>query len=177
MFLEKKLMPDMTLGSYRDLTPSVLSSLGATALISDIDNTLATYDDLDAPPEVEEWIASLRAAGISVTLVSNNGRRRVERFNSTLLCNAYSNVKKPSAKYLIAAMADMQSAPEETVFLGDQLLTDAFAAHRAGIRAVIVPPIKDKKSLFFRFKRALERPYMKKYKKLNGGDAEKENIK
>ena len=174
MLFEKKLMPDLTLGSYRELTPSLLEKLGASAIISDIDNTLATYDDLDAPKEVADWIASLRASGVSVTLVSNNRRSRVERFNSTLLCNAYHNVKKPSVKYIRAAMEDMNSTPRDTVFLGDQLLTDSLAAHRAGMRAVIVPPIKDKRSLFFRFKRALERPYMKKYEKLQG---KKENIK
>ena len=53
--------------------------------------------------------------------------------------------------------------------LGDQLLTDALAAHRLGLRAIIVPPIKDKTSLFFKFKRWLERPYIRRYKKQNGG--------
>ena len=174
MFLEKKLMPDLMLGSYRELTPELLGRLGATAVISDIDNTLATYDDLDPSEDVKKWIASLKASGVSVTLVSNNRRSRVERFNSALLCNAYHSVKKPSIKYIRAAMEDMNSAPDETVFLGDQLLTDSLAAHRAGCRSVIVPPIKDKKSLFFRLKRAIERPYIRKYEKLQ---REKENIK
>lgn len=166
MILEKKLMPDYTLSAFHDLTPEFLSSLGARAVICDIDNTLAPYEELDASDKVIEWVTSLRRADISITLVSNNGRERVSRFNEKLLCNAYSNVKKPSIKYLVAAMTDMESSPDDTVFLGDQLLTDALAAHRAGMRAVIVPPIKDKKSLLFKFKRAIERPYMKKYKKL-----------
>ena len=168
MLFEKKLMPDFTLGSFEELTPSLLKKLGARAVISDIDNTLATYDDLDPPEPVVKWINTLREAEISVTLVSNNRKRRVDRFNSTLCCNAYPNVKKPSIKYIIAAMNDMNSSPDETVFLGDQLLTDSLAAHRAGIRSVIVPPIKDKTSLFFRIKRAIERPYMKKYEKISG---------
>ncbi len=168
MILEKKLMPDTVLGSYREVTPAFLCSLGAKALISDIDNTLATYDDLDAPDEVKEWARALRAAGISLTLVSNNRRERVERFCREIECIAYPNVKKPCAKYLKLAMERMESGKADTVFLGDQLLTDALAAHRAGIRAIIVPPIKDKKSLFFRFKRFLERPYMKKYRLKSG---------
>ena len=49
--------------------------------------------------------------------------------------------------------------------LGDQLLTDSLAAHRAGLRSIIVPPIKDRTGAFFRFKRWLEVPYILKYLK------------
>ena len=169
MLFEKKLMPDYTFGSFRDVTPELLKSLGARAVISDIDNTLAPYEDLDAPKEVVEWVKALSDAGISLTLVSNNKSGRVERFCKELSCRRYADVKKPSPKYLLLAMEDAGCGKNETVFLGDQLLTDALAAHRAGIRALIVPPIKDKRSLFFKFKRWVERPYMKKYRKLNGG--------
>lgn len=166
MILEKKLMPDYVFTSYREITPELLSSLGAKALISDIDNTLAPYEDLDAPEEVAKWVKSLTGAGVALTLVSNNRAARVDRFCKGLPCRAYSDVKKPSAKYLLLAMKEMGCGKDETVFLGDQLLTDALAAHRAGIRALIVPPIKDKKSLFFKLKRAIEKPYMKKFRRL-----------
>jgi len=172
MILEKKLMPDLTLSSYRDLTIELLDSLGARAVISDIDNTLAPYEDLDAPEEVINWVRGLRNAGIELTLVSNNGAKRVERFNEKLGCRAYAKVKKPSSKYLKKAMREMGSGCDETLFIGDQLLTDSLAAHRAGVRAVIVPPIRDKKTLFFRFKRLIERPYAEKYKKLHSSDRE-----
>ena len=52
--------------------------------------------------------------------------------------------------------------------MGDELLTDVAAARRLGAKAIIVPPIKDKKTLFFRFKRALEKPIIKKYLKTRG---------
>ena len=172
MILEKKLMPDLTLESFRDLTPELLRALGASAVISDIDNTLAPYEDLDAPEDVISWVRALREAGIGLTLVSNNGWQRVERFNENLGCRAFAKVRKPSSKYLKKAMLEMGSAKDETVFLGDQLLTDSLAAHRAGIRAVIVPPIKDKKTLFFRIKRLIEKPYAEKYKALHTPDKE-----
>jgi len=170
MIFEKKLVPDFMLSSFKDVTPHFLKKLGAAAVISDIDNTLAPYEDLDAPDSVITWIHELEAAGIKVTLVSNNNSKRVERFNKKLGCNAHANVKKPSAKYLKLSMKEMESKKENTVFLGDQLLTDSLAAHRAGIRAVIVPPIKDKKSLFFKAKRLIERPYIKKYRRTNNDE-------
>ena len=57
------------------------------------------------------------------------------------------------------------AAVENSAFLGDQLLTDAATANRAGLYCIIVPPIKDKTNAFFRFKRWLEKPYVKKWKK------------
>ena len=52
--------------------------------------------------------------------------------------------------------------------MGDQILTDVWAARNAGIRAILVPPIKDKRDPFTRFKRLLEKPIMKKYWKKAG---------
>ncbi|MBR4896009.1 MAG: hypothetical protein IKZ41_06250 [Clostridia bacterium] len=52
---------------------------------------------------------------------------------------------------------------EDSLLLGDKLLTDCAAGRRAGMRVIIVPPIKDKTTLFFRAKRWIERPYVRKY--------------
>ena len=64
-------------------------------------------------------------------------------------------------------MADIGTSPEETVLMGDQVFTDVWAAHNVGIRAILVPPINDKKDIFTRFKRLLERPVIRKYEKRN----------
>ena len=59
---------------------------------------------------------------------------------------------------------------ENTIFIGDQILTDVCAAHNAGIRAILVPPINDKKDLFTKFKRLLERPIQRKYNRIHKED-------
>ena len=63
-------------------------------------------------------------------------------------------------------MEKMGSDRSNTAVIGDQLLTDALAAHNLGLRALIVPPIKDKTTPFFKFKRWIEKPYIKRYWKL-----------
>ena len=166
MIFEKYLLPDRLFGSFREVTPDVLGEMGVRALLCDIDNTLVTYDDPEPTPEVAAWFASLRAAGIGVAFISNNDAARVERFNRTLGYPAYPKAKKPSPKPYAAAAAALGVPREACAVLGDQLLTDAWAAHRFGVPALIVPPIRDKRSLFFRFKRALEAPYMRKARKL-----------
>lgn len=155
---------------YSDISPEFLTELGIRALLIDIDNTLAPYEQAEPDEAIIAWFEGMRAAGISASLISNNHPPRVELFNRSLGLDAYPDSHKPSGKVLRLAMQKMGSDETNTAVIGDQLLTDALAAHRLGLRAIIVPPIKDKTSLFFRFKRWIERPYIKRYKKLHGGE-------
>ena len=159
-------MPDYVFGSFSEVTPEFLKSEGFTAVVSDIDNTLVPYEISSPTPEVISWAKALAENGIGLAFVSNNHRDRVEEFNKALALPAYWDVGKPSAKYIKRAMVDLSSDDSNTLFLGDQLLTDAWAAHNAGIKAAIVPPIKDKKNLFFKAKRLIEKPYMKQFRKM-----------
>ena len=168
--LSALLVPDYIFDTFEDVTPEFLSSIGIRALLIDIDNTLAPYEQAEPDEAIIAWFEGMRAAGISASLISNNHPPRVELFNRSLGLDAYPDSHKPSGKILRLAMNKMGSDEESTAVIGDQLLTDALAAHRLGLRAIIVPPIKDKTSLFFKFKRWLERPYIKRYKKLHGGD-------
>ena len=73
-------------------------------------------------------------------------------------------------------MEKMGVSREETAGLGDQLLTDTLAVHRLGMISIIVPPIKDKTTAFFKAKRVLERPYVRKYRKARGLTSEKDSL-
>ena len=167
MIFEHLLLPDEMLPTFEDVTPEHLSSLGIKYIFSDIDNTLATYDDATPPENVTRWLDSMKNGGITVAFVSNNSEERVSLFNKDLGLTAFSKAQKPLIGKLTAAMHDLGAIPENSLLLGDQLLTDAAAGRRAGMYVIIVPPIKDKKTLFFRFKRWLEVPYVKKFRKIH----------
>ncbi len=161
----RTLVPDYMFEKFDDIGVDFLRSAGVRSLIIDIDNTLAPYEVAEPDERTFRWFGELRAAGIGAALVSNNDRARVERYNSRLALPAYYDCHKPSRKYLIKAMADIDAEPGSTLFLGDQIFTDVVAARRMGLRAAVVPPIKDKKTVFFRFKRLMERPIMRRYHK------------
>ena len=161
------LTPDAMFEKFDDITPEFLLSQGITALLIDIDNTLAPYEQPTPDERIKSYFNSLSAHGIKASLVSNNNAERVELFNRELSLFAFPNAKKPGKKTLLIAMEKMGSTPLNTAAIGDQLLTDALGAHKLGLPAYIVPPINDKKTLFFRFKRWLEKPYVRKYKKLH----------
>lgn len=165
MLFERYLMPDLFTDHFYNVTPDMLAKSGIRGVICDIDNTLATYEQPDPPADVAAWCASMREAGIGIAFVSNNDEERVTRFNRDFDFPAYANSGKPFGKNLRRAMADMGTDITTTAMLGDQLLTDALAGKLLGLFVVIVPPIADKKTLFFRFKRWLEKPYMNEYKR------------
>ena len=168
--LNRYLVPDRMYSRYEDVTPEELSRKGIRALLVDIDNTLAPYEQPDADDTHRAWVADMAAHGIAVALVSNNDQARVERFNRTLGLPAYWKSGKPRRRTLDRAMRQLGVTPEETAILGDQLLTDAYAGKRIGLTTLIVPPIRDKRTLFFRFKRFLERPFLRRYRKLHAGE-------
>ncbi len=163
--------PDYMFRTYDEITPAFLQEIGVRAVLADIDNTLAPYEQPEPDEKIRAWIASLSAAGISIAFVSNNGEERVELFNRTLGVPAYYKSGKPFKKNMLRAMEAIDGTRETTAMLGDQLLTDALAGHNLGVKAVlIVPPIKDKTSAFFRFKRWLEKPTVRRFKKKHNID-------
>jgi len=158
-------VPDYYFDTFDKASAQFLSSIGVKGILLDVDNTLEPYENPFPTEKVIGWFKSLREQGIGAAIVSNNDKERIELFNKDLGLPAYYKAKKPFKKMLNLAMRDLGTKPEETVFMGDQVFTDVWAARNAGIRAILVPPIKDKTDFFTKFKRLLERPVMRKYRK------------
>ena len=163
--MAKTLVPDFVFAHYDDIDADFLHAHGIRVLFCDIDNTLSPYEDAEPDAAVRAWVERMRAGGIALALVSNNCPARVETYNRTLGLVAYADAHKPSRKCYLAAMRALGAKKEDCAVLGDQLLTDCFSARRLGIPCLIVPPIRDKKTWFFRIKRAIEVPFMRAYER------------
>lgn len=157
------LVPEYKFDKFNDVTAEFLLSLGIKGVLLDIDNTLEPYEHALPGEHVILWLKSLSDNGIRTAIVSNNNRERVELFNKEIGMPAYAKAGKPFRKNLLKAMSDIGTDSSNTAFIGDQILTDVWAAHNAGLLAILVPPINDKRDIFTRFKRWLEKPIQKKY--------------
>ena len=157
--------PNAFFQSIYDITPEFLLDNGIKAIVSDIDNTLVTYDDPEPTEKLLGWFKTLEDAGIKLAFISNNKGGRVELFNRSLGYISFSNAHKPCKKTMLRAIETLGAGKEHTAALGDQILTDVLAGNRSGIFTILVPPIKDKTNLFFKTKRLLERKTVKKYLK------------
>lgn len=158
-------VPDYRFQKFDEITPEFLLSIAVRGVLLDIDNTLEPYENPKPSEKVLSWLAALAENGIKAAIVSNNGRERVEIFNENLSLPAYYKAKKPFKKNLMKALADIECKPSEAVFIGDQVFTDVWAARNAKMRAILLPPIKDKTDIFTKFKRLLEKPILSKYER------------
>ncbi len=157
------LVPDFRFNTFDEATVEFLNENGIKGIILDIDNTLEPYEHPHPGEHVKKWLSELRKAGIECAFVSNNNRERVELFNADLGLPSFYKAGKPFKKNVVKAMKMIGSTQENTILMGDQVFTDVWAARNAKIKAALVPPINDKKDLFTKFKRLLEKPILKKY--------------
>lgn len=165
--MSKSLVPDFVFNSFSDVTVEFLKEHNISALLSDVDNTLSPYEHDVPNEEVRRWINELQENGIKIALVSNNNYERLNKYNAEMQLVAFADAGKPSRKCYYKAAEALGVDINKCAVLGDQLLTDCWSARRVKIPCIIVPPINDKRDLFHRFKRALEKPFMYIYKKRN----------
>ena len=163
--MKHNLQPDALFASYSEIEPAYLTAKGIKLLFTDLDNTLAPYEVQDPDDAVRAWLSSLGEAGIKVVFVSNNRSPRLDRFNKTLGLSACPNAKKPFVGVLKRTAKEAGVPLSACALLGDQIFTDVWAGKRLGILSLMVPPIKDKTTLFFKTKRRLERPILKRFAK------------
>lgn len=154
------LTPDCVFQRYSDITPDYLRAHGVKLLLSDLDFTLAAKRTPYADQALKDWIAALREAGVDFMIVSNNrSGKRVDAFCGSLGVPYQGHAKKPSPRGLEAAMARVGAAAGETAMLGDKLLTDVLAAHRAGVLALMVEPVGGAVTAWQKVLHALQVPF------------------
>ncbi len=165
MLINRFFMPDLYLDDIYCIEIEYLKKNKITSVLLDIDNTLVTYDDPEPTEGVLKWFSLLKENGISIAFISNNDKARVEKFNEKLGFYAFWKAGKPSVKCYNKAMELLKIGKENACVIGDQVFTDVWSAKRAGLHSILVKPIKDKPTFFFKFKRWLEKPILSKYKR------------
>lgn len=162
------LIPDLICETVYRIPFSECYEKGIRAIAFDIDNTLASYDTPEPDEKLKDFLFSLRDTGFSIAFVSNNDDARVNRFNASLGFFALPDSHKPLTGGLKRVMKEFGVEKKELLMVGDQLLTDCLCARLAGVSVVTVPPIQPVENRFFRFKRSIEKPFIRAYYKKRG---------
>lgn len=121
---------------FEDVTPELLKRENVKLLLCDLDNTLRLHSEKEPADELADWVEDLKAAGIKITIISNNGRKKMmQKFCKPLGIDCVWWANKPVSTKLTEAITSHQVKPEETVMLGDKWSTDVLAARFAKVRA------------------------------------------
>lgn len=163
----KNLYPDMYVDSISSITASMLRERGMEAVVLDIDNTLVPHNDPNPTKEVMSFLDEMKKNGIKICVVSNNDASRVEPFCRKIGVRYFvSDALKPRAYGYEKAAEIMGLPPGKTAGIGDQIFTDIWGGNRAGCMTVLVKPITFRgENAFIKFKRLMERPFIRKIKR------------
>ena len=154
------LRPDRVLADYHGVTPELLREKGVRLLLCDLDYTLAPKAVRTPPEGVQAWIDGLKAAGITVMILSNNrSGKRMDQFCRTLGIDYVGHAQKPLPKGLRRAMAKAGVTESETAMLGDKLLTDVLAANLSGVTALMVEPVGGAVTVWQKVLHAMQTPF------------------
>ena len=155
-------MPDFAVEAVYDLTVPSLQAHGIKAVLVDLDNTLIAWNNPDGTPEMKQWlhVFGTRAFALlwyQITL-KNASNEQLRSFGIDYVYWAL----KPFTFGIDRAMKEFHYEKSEVVMVGDQLMTDIRAAHRAGIRSILVKPLVQHDSIKTQINRARERRVMRK---------------
>lgn len=138
---------------------------GFRAILFDIDNTLVGHDS-PCDERAAKLIDELKECGFKVCVVSNNSGLRAGSFAKEAGCEYVSDAGKPSSRGYKRAMKMLGVRAKETMMIGDQMFTDIWGAHNAGIYSILVKQIGPDPTIKIRLKRVCEGiifPFYKRY--------------
>lgn len=161
----KHFLPDQHVKSIFEITPESLKEKGVKGIITDLDNTLVEWDRPNATPKLIEWFDHMRKNDILVTIVSNNNEKRVKSFADPLNIPFIYKARKPMGRAFEKALSQMGLRKEETVVIGDQLLTDVLGGNRSGFHTILVVPVASTDGFLTRFNRKVERGILSWFRK------------
>ena len=117
------LTPEYIFRAIEAITPEFLRQHGITALVLDVDNTLTGDGSQQLDATVQQWLDTMRAAGVRLTIVSNNTAARVRPFADRVGLAWVPLACKPLPVGLAVARRRLGVRKNQMAMVGDQIFT------------------------------------------------------
>ena len=164
----KKFIPNEFHAEFYDIDFKKLYNDGLRLILSDLDNTLISYDDEKPTKKIIDKFSEIQKLGFEIIVISNNVPSRINTFLEGLDYKGVGNARKPLLFGLRKALriADKRYTHKETVIIGDQLMTDVYCANRFHSYSILVNPLKKKTERWYtKLNRRTETKMLKKIKR------------
>ena len=148
--------------------PEFLRQHGITALVLDVDNTLTGDGSQQLDATVQQWLDTMRAAGVRLTIVSNNTAARVRPFADRVGLAWVPLACKPLPVGLAVARRRLGVRKNQMAMVGDQIFTDRLAAGLYGISCLYTMPRGGDHQRGVQFKRRFEPYWLDRYYQKGG---------
>lgn len=161
----KRLHPRFQIKRLVDLDPNFLLEQGLKGLMLDLDNTLVNWGEVKVSPETVTWVHKVKTAGLNLCIISNALENRVKTVGEFLGIPWVSRATKPRKAAYKKALVLMETKPNETATVGDQLFTDVWGGNRMALFTIWTPPLNTREFFFTRIVRRIERLVINRLKK------------
>lgn len=158
-------IPEMYSKSVYEIDYEKLKELDKKNLLFDIDNTILPVDDINVGEELIDLFKRLKKDGFNIIIVSNNNKERVIPPAEILNVKYLYDAKKPTKESFDKALDILKSNIDNTVMIGDQMLSDIKGAKKYGLYTVLVDPLTNKYNLQTKVSRILQDKMEKKLTK------------
>lgn len=164
-----KFLPTIYKDDVYQIDYESLKNQGVKALFFDLDNTLIPYDINIVGEKATNFLEEL-TKDFKVVIVSNSYYKRVNGAVKHLKDIPFVHFSKKPLKFgFKKALKLSNTLPEETVIIGDQIMTDIFGGSRIKFKErILVYPIKIKSDFLpTKINRMIEKFVIRRIKKRN----------
>ena len=157
MNIFKAMKPEKVYESLVLIPWDELARDGIKTALLDFDNTLGPDHATEPENYSYRCVKMIQDAGIRCCLVSNAKSGRSAKIAEMLgiPCVTYAN--KPGTSGVLKAIELMNTTPQESVMIGDQVFTDVIAGNRSGVRTLMVEKLHRPEIWYVMLKRPFEK--------------------
>jgi HAD superfamily phosphatase (TIGR01668 family) len=144
-------------GDITDIDLDSLIADGIKGIIFDLDSTIMAPHSGVITEETAIWIEKARVH-FKLSVVSNNKTDSyLQLVENILNMPVHGKAAKPSTKMFLRTLQNFGFEAREVAVIGDRVLTDVLGGRRAGMKTVLVWPLKSMNDSWILFCRKLER--------------------
>lgn len=156
--MRKLLVPTLEVDHIDIIDFEHLHRRGYRNIILDIDNTIVTWNNHIATPDLYKRIQRIKDMGFEICLLSNNNSKaRVQSLAQDLEVLFVHRAFKPLPWSFSLALKKLGGNIHDTLVIGDQIFTDILGGNLMGMSTILVQPISEKEFITTRFVRLLEK--------------------
>ncbi|MBQ3355712.1 MAG: YqeG family HAD IIIA-type phosphatase [Oscillospiraceae bacterium] len=152
-------LPDHIFPRITDISPGFLRQHEISLLLADFDNTMLPYTTDVPTQELLDWVNAIKAAGITLCIVSNSRKPRLPTFCRQYDVACITGANKPGTRGVREALRRFSTEKKNTALVGDQIYTDVLCAKLSGVTALAVKSINNH-NIWLKLRHVLEVPFL-----------------
>lgn len=145
--------PDAYYKDIYEIDYNELKNMGIKNIFFDVDNTIIPYTVNKVTEDNIKLFNELKK-DFNLVIVSNSNSHRINSIIEDLGITGYTSSMKPLNRTYKKIKKVYKE--EESIFIGDQFMTDVWGAHKNGFKVILVDRIGNKEPLTTKFWRTLE---------------------